>query len=59
MSTIHQIVGGKGEKANTLVKYVFGCGGADYPSLGKTADGNRTASGGWWWWLGGGYLAQS
>lgn len=47
----------KGEKPNRLVKYVFGCRGADYPLLRKTADANRTEKrevGG-----GGSYLAQS
>lgn len=34
----------EGEKPNRLVKYVFGCAGADYPTLSKTADDNRTGS---------------
>lgn len=35
----------KGEKIYRLVKYVFSCSCADYPSLGKSAEANRTGVG--------------
>lgn len=58
MTDAFRSVSGQDENSNGLVKYVFSsC--SDHPSLGKSADDNRTGvsggdGGGWW-----GYQARS